>query len=183
MVNNIAASLDYTYQIAEGNASEPDAAYSDITSNLPREPEKQVVYLNWDQRHTLTGNVLFGVTNNWTVSLIGRFSSGYPYTPTDIKGKRTGGENSERKPSQLTFDLNANKILKFGNLRFNLFVKVYNLFDRLNELKVYNSTGRTTYSLDPDPYRDDPEYHKDYITRPDYYSAPRLVLTGLAIEF
>jgi len=183
MVNNVAASIDYTYQIAEGNASDPDAVYSDITDNLPRVPEKEVVYLDWDQRHILTGKVLFGVSNNWTVTLIGRYSSGYPYTPTDIKGKRTAGENSERKPSQLTLDLNANKIIRFGKLKFNLFVKVYNLLDQLNELKVYTSTGRATYSLNPEPYLDDPVLHNDYITHPDYYSEPRLVLTGLAIEF
>jgi len=183
MVNNVAASIDYTYQIAEGNASDPDAVYSDITSNLPRVPEKEVVYLDWDQRHIITGNVLFGVPNNWTVSLIGRYSSGYPYTPTDIKGKRTTGENSERKPSQLTFDLNTNKVIQVGKLKFNLFIKVYNLFDQLNELKVYTSTGRATYTLNPEPYLDDLGLHNDYITQPDYYSAPRLVLTGMAIEF
>ena len=183
MVNNVAAAVDYTYQIAEGNASDPDAVYSDITSNLPRVPEKEVVYLNWDQRHTLTGNVLFGIPGNWTVSLIGRYSSGYPYTPTDIKGKRTAGENSERKPSQLTFDLHANKIIKIGSYDFNLFIKVYNLFDRLNERYVYDSTGRATYSLNPEPYLDDAELHNDYITRPNYYRAPRLVLAGLAFEF
>jgi len=183
MVNNVAAAVDYTYQIAEGNASDPDAVYSDITSNLPRVPEKEVVYLNWDQRHTLTGNVLFGIPGNWIVSLIGRYSSGYPYTPTDIKGKRTAGENSERKPSQLTFDLHANKIIKIGSYDFNLFIKVYNLFDRLNERYVYDSTGRATYSLNPEPYLDDAELHNDYITRPNYYRAPRLVLAGLAFEF
>lgn len=183
MVNNVAAALDYTYQIAEGNASDPDAVYTDITGNLPRVPEREVVYLDWDQRHSLTGNVLLGIPNNWTISLIGRYYSGYPYTPTDIKGKRTAGENSERKPSQLTFDLHANKVFSVGKFKFNIFAKVYNLFDRLNELKVYDSTGRATYGLNPDPYRDDPEFHNDYINRPNYYSEPRLVLTGLAIEF
>ena len=183
MVNNIAASVDYTYQIAEGNASDPDALYSDVTSNLPREPEKEVVNLDWDQRHTLTGNILFGTSDNWTVSLIGRYSSGYPYTPSDIKGKRIAAENSERKPSQLSFDLNANKVLMVVGLRLNVFLKVYNLFDRLNELKVYNNTGRATYTLNPEPYLDDPEFHQDYITQPSYYSNPRLVLAGFAVEF
>ncbi|MBL7095268.1 TonB-dependent receptor [candidate division KSB1 bacterium] len=183
MVNNVAAAIDYTYQIAEGNASDPNAVYSDITSNLPRLPEKEVVYLNWDQRHTLTGNVLFGKPGNWTVSLIGRYSSGYPYTPSDIKGKRTAEENSERKPSQLTFDMHANKIIKIGKFDFNLFLKAYNLFDRLNERYVYNNTGRATYTLDPEPYLDDAELHNEYITRPNYYRAPRLVLAGLAFEF
>ena len=183
MVNNVAAAIDYTYQIAEGNASDPNAVYSDLTSNLPRQPETEVVYLDWDQRHNITGNVLVGIPGNITMSLIGRYSSGYPYTPSDIKGKRSGGENSERKPSQLTFDLHANKIFKIGDYELNLFLKVYNLFDRLNERYVYNNTGRATYTLNPEPYLDDAELHNDYITRPNYYRAPRLILAGLAFEF
>ena len=68
-------------------------------------------------------------------------------------------------------------------MRLNLFIKVYNLLDRLNELKVWDSTGRATYSLNPEPYINDPVFHKDYITRPNYFDDPRLVLTGFAIEF
>lgn len=46
------ARLDYTYQIAEGNASDPRSVFFDNQSQPPRESEKQLIPLDWDQRST-----------------------------------------------------------------------------------------------------------------------------------
>ena len=60
------AKVDYTYQNAEGNASDPLAVYNDNQSDPPVESEKHLVPLDWDQRSTvnLTGTV--GIPGDWT---------------------------------------------------------------------------------------------------------------------
>jgi outer membrane receptor protein involved in Fe transport len=183
--------INYTYQVAEGNASDPDAEHDDWAANLRRQPEKQVVPLDWDQTHTLNASVTLSRPDNWSVGLIGKYGSGLPYTPVDIKGHRTGEENSERKPAQMNFDLNARKELLWGglssgNLRTAVFLRVYNLFDAKNEIQVWSSTGRATYNLNP--YENLVEeggeaLRLDYINRPHFYSEPRKILVGFDVQF
>jgi outer membrane receptor protein involved in Fe transport len=183
--------INYTYQVAEGNASDPDAEHDDWAANLRRQPEKKVVPLDWDQTHTLNASVTLSQPDNWALGLIGKYGSGLPYTPVDIKGHRTGEENSERKPAQMNFDLNARKDFAWKNLygrnlRYAIFLRIYNLFDRKNEIRVWSSTGRATYNLNP--YEDlveegGEELRRDYINRPHFYSEPRKVLMGIEVEF
>jgi outer membrane receptor protein involved in Fe transport len=183
--------VNYTYQVAEGNASDPDAEHDDWSANLRRQPEKQVVPLDWDQTHTLNASVTLSQPDNWSVGLIGKYGSGLPYTPVDTKGHRTGEENSERKPAQMNFDLNARKELIWGNLygrdlQTAIFVRVYNLFDQKNEIRVWSSTGRATYNLNPyENLVEDggEELRLDYINRPHFYSEPRKVLVGFEVQF
>ena len=59
--NYFSAKLDYTFQIAEGNASDPYAVYNKNQTNPPIEKSKTVVPLDWDQRHTLNLTVNVGV--------------------------------------------------------------------------------------------------------------------------
>ncbi len=180
--NYLSGQLDYTYGVAEGNASDPNSVFYDVASG--REPEKQLVYLSWDQTHTLNGSVTLSVPQKWGVSLIGQYGSGLPYTPT-YQGQRTSFENSERKPMTFNVDLRAHYDLKIKQLRTSLFLLVYNLFDRKNELLVYTDTGRATYTLVPQ-YTGDyafPNSLAEYLIRPDYFSAPREIKTGVVVYF
>ena len=182
----LSASVDYTYSVAEGNSSSPLSKYYDLQTVPPRESEKRVIPLDWDQTHTLNLNVTVSQPKNWGIGLLGKLGTGYPYTPTNAD-IRTDAENSERKPSRMTFDLHAHKDFYFDkNINVVLYLKIYNLFDRLNELKVYNDTGRATYALYPSVDHGD-EYGRhnlnDYLNRPDYYSGPRSVRFGLSMGF
>jgi outer membrane receptor protein involved in Fe transport len=152
--NLLGFNINYTYQVAEGNASNPDAQHADWSANLRVQPEKKVVPLDWDQTHTLSLSLTLSQPDNWGLGLIGKYGSGLPYTPLDSKGYRTGEENSERKPATLNFDLNARKDLIWRNvhgrdLRTGIFLRVYNIFDTNNENRVWSSTGRATYNLNP----------------------------------
>jgi len=180
----LSASVDYTYQVAEGNASDPDAVFYDRQSDPPRESEIQVVPLDWDQTHTLNFVVTLGRPNSWNLSLIGRFGSGLPYTP-EVQHLRTSFENSERKPAQYTFDLYAYKEFQWRNLKYSIFLKVYNLFDRKNENQVYLDTGRAGYTL-VSRYAGDVQgvnTLEDFLNRPDFYSEPRRVVAGITVGF
>jgi len=180
--NFVAARLDYTYSVAEGNASDPAAAFYDAANG--REPEKQMVPLNWDQRHTLNATVTISDPGRWGISLIGQLGSGLPYTP-QFRGIRTAIENSDRKPMRLNLDVRVHKDFRLNKLRLMLFANIYNLFDIKNEELVYTDTGRATYSLIP-TYTGEvlgPNTLDEYLYRPYYFSAPRQVRMGIQLEF
>ncbi|MCD6166752.1 TonB-dependent receptor [bacterium] len=180
----LSASVDYTYQVAEGNASDPNAQFYDRQSEPPRESEIQVVPLDWDQTHTLNFTVTLSQPNSWGISIIGRFGSGLPYTP-EVQHLRTSFENSERKPPQYTFDLRTYREFRWRNLKYSIFLKVSNLFDQKNENQVYLDTGRAGYTL-VSRYAGDVQgvnTLEDFLNRPDFYSEPRRVVVGITIGF
>ena len=181
--------FDYTYQVAKGNASDPNAVFVDFQTTPPKESEKQVVPLDWDQRHTLNGDISFGDPRKLKISLIGRMSTGQPYTPTNPGSELTTQfENSDNKPPSYTIDLNTFKTLSFSSYNFKVFVKIFNLFDRLNQKAVFSSTGNAY-----EPYRTEteralllqnPNFTLDEINlRPNYFSEPRKIIIGIKTNF
>ena len=177
--------IDYTYQVAKGNASDPNAVFVDFQSTPPKESEKQVVPLDWDQRHTINATVSLGSPSNWNLGIIGRLSSGQPYTPTNPGSQLTTQfENSAQKPQTFVFDLNMYKVVTLGKTKFRLFTKIFNVFDRVNQVSVYSSTG---YS--ENPYRSLAEREilsqnpnltlHEINLRPNYYGKPRKILIGI----
>ena len=73
------ASLDYTFQVAEGNETGTDAFFIDLQSG--RQSEKVPVPLTWDQTHTLNGVITFGGDRDWTVTVVTSLGTGLPYSP------------------------------------------------------------------------------------------------------
>lgn len=179
---SLAATIDYTFQIAKGNASDPNSAYFDVQAN--REPNKELVPLEWDRTHSLNVTLTAGDPARQSLGLIGKFGSGLPYTPT-AQNVRTGVENSERRPNFINFDLYAYKNLRWARVQTNVFVRVYNLFDRKNELQVFGDTGRANYSLSALTSGTVFGLNTigEYFTRPDFYSEPRQVIAGVTVEF
>lgn len=177
----LSAALDYTYQVAEGNASDPKAVFYDQQSDPPRASEIQTVPLDWDQTHTL--NLSLNLTDKrWSTGIIAGFGSGLPYTP-EYQNQRTSFENSERKPYTFNVDLNAEYFITLQKARLILFAQVKNLFDRLNAVNVYTDTGDPATSLIPTYVPEQPIHTlEDFLTRPDYYTAPRQVTIGLKVN-
>jgi outer membrane receptor protein involved in Fe transport len=175
--------IDYTYQVAEGNASSPTQAY--LNYRAESEEQKKVVYLDWDQPHTLRWTMDFAM-NGWQGGLIGKFESGYPYTPalgSAIQGgQRDSEENSGRRPPIFNVDLTLSKEFLFGSgsrsLAYGIYFKVYNLFDTRNELFVFSNSGRATFASDPALAG-----FVQFTQRPDFFSKPREVFLGTYIRF
>ena len=181
--DHIAFSFDYTYQVAEGNASDPNHQFYNQQADPPKKSNIQVVPLNWDQRHTVNLSISYYDPGTIGVSLIGRFHSGLPYTP-NIQSEETTFENSGRKPFNYTVDLRLFKNIRIFNIRYRLFVNIYNLFDRRNEIMVYQDTGRAGYSLISHyvpERRADVNTLSEWLRRPDFYSEPRKILIGLDV--
>lgn len=189
--NGFSGQLNYTYQIAEGNASDPQDAFNAARGD--REPVKQLLPLDWDRRHTLNLTVNYYQPGLWGASLIGYYGSGLPYTSENLGSEalvEVAFENDARRPEYFNVDLNAFYYLPFfegTGMKASLELMVRNLFDRLNENDVYRDTGRATYTrneeLNADLERPAVNTIEEVYTQPQMYSRPREVRVGLKVTF
>jgi outer membrane receptor protein involved in Fe transport len=177
------ATLDYTFQDAKGNASDPNDAFDKAQANPPIEINKQFVPLDWDRTNSLNVTFTVGIPGNYIISAIGKWGTGLPYTPA-IQNQRTGLENSDNKPSFFNVDLYITKFFTLFNQDVSAFIKVFNLFDTANENEVFSDTGRAGYSLELTRAQEPPKgvnTLEEYFIRPDYYSAPRQIVIGASL--
>jgi outer membrane receptor for ferrienterochelin and colicin len=184
--NNWSATLDYTFQSAKGNASDPAATRNAIAGGS--QPEIQLVRLNWDQTHTVNVTFTYASQNDWGFSLIVNYGSGFPYTPTQSLNISALLTNSELKPSSFNVDLRAYKDITVGAFKFSLFTRVYNLFDIHNHVNVYNDSGSADFTIDEFLRRQqgNPELvntFDEYYRNPTFYSEPRRIEVGATVFF
>jgi outer membrane receptor for ferrienterochelin and colicin len=177
--------VDYTFQVAEGNSSDPQSVFQDNQSDPPRESEKQLIPLDWDQRHTLNLALNTGTPGNWNVGLIGRFGSGTPYTAASrfLLGE-VRFENNRTKPASISFDLKGEKFFTINRTQLTAYLWIVNLFDRLNEWNVYGSTGRANNDLEAQLSGGDIiglHTLDNHIANPTFYSPPRQIRFGLSV--
>ncbi|MFH1197564.1 MAG: TonB-dependent receptor [bacterium] len=182
--NHLSVSLDYTLQVSEGNASDPNDAFNKAQGNPPQKTNIQVIPLNWDQRHTINLSVFYTIPDNLDFGIIGKFESGFPYT-TWNQSSQISFENNARMPNKVYVDLQFTKELFIADQQFSIFCRVYNLLDTKNEIGVYSDTGRAGYSLIS---RYTPEYQgpnslTEYLTNPSMYSEPRRIVLGINYNF
>ncbi|MEE2765009.1 MAG: TonB-dependent receptor [Candidatus Neomarinimicrobiota bacterium] len=185
-LQNFSGNLDYTYSVSEGNASDPTAAFFDEQSNI--EPEKMLVPLDWDQRHTINGTMTYHPTKYSGVSCVFNYGSGFPYTTQFFdEGPRAAFENNALKPPTYNMDLRSYYNFSLTkSIQVSAHINIYNLFDVRNELTVYDDTGRATYSLLPTytPQFSGPQLNSldQYLVQPSYYSMPRQIKVGVSVS-
>ncbi len=189
---NIFMSADYTFQIAEGNSSDPSQAYNAAAAKT--ELEKIIVPLNWDQLHTLNITGSYRTSTGWGAAAIFTSGSGFPYTPdfssvtTSITPPSEIALNSSRRPFIYNLDINVTKDIELsGSQSIQIYGRVDNLLDRGNERGVFGDTGRATYSLykneDAKTFFGDQFYLDQNYIRPDFYNEPRRVVFGFRYRF
>lgn len=184
LADHVSASVDYTYQTANGDASDPQNQFNASRGDHPREVEKQLVPLNWDRRHTVNGSMSYDKPS-WGGTLLGTYGSGLPYTPQN-QGIRTGFENDGRKPEYFNLDVSGYKRYKLNNkYELVLTTTIQNVFDIANENNVYNDTGRAGYSQEERTAVEVPEVNTldEVFTNPSNYSRPRVVRVGLEVAW
>ncbi|MEM1043224.1 MAG: TonB-dependent receptor [Bacteroidota bacterium] len=191
------AGLDYTFQVARANASDPDAAYNAAATDR-RLVEQQILPTSWDQRHTFTASLTYDNARfDAGFGLLMSYGSGQPFTPSRT-AQQTGGAgssvpgrlllNSDTRPSTVNVNLTAYKnIPLFGDHKAQIFTKVDNLLDTRNENDVFSNTGRATYSLDRNvaegSFFGDPALLNRNFVQPGFFSQPRRVVLGLRYNF
>ncbi len=171
----ISSTLDYTWQMAMGNSSDPRETATLAAEGMDARPRQ--VPLNWDQRHTLNLTVQLSQPDDFSVSTIVRFVSGQPYTPALGSGFGSSIEtNSGRKPNGLLVDLRGEKLFRLGDFRLSLFARVFNLFNAtfFNGM-VFTTTGSPDYSLVPVTDR-------NTLADPTRYIAPRRIEVGITMD-
>lgn len=184
--NFLTTTIDYTYQIAEGNASDPEDVYLKSLTSPPTEITKQLILLDWDRTHSLNLTATAHGSDRWNLGIIGTFASGFPYT-AEKNNNYFGKANSERKPFYINFDLNFSITFNVSGLRTTFFSNIYNVFDIENDINIYTDSGNASYTRSMSTKTDDMvggiNTIYDYYYRPDYRSAPRKVVAGIKVDF
>jgi outer membrane receptor protein involved in Fe transport len=179
------ANLDYTFQIAEGNASDPAAAFNARQGDS--EPEVRLLRLDWDQRHSMNANVTVGNLDSWGVSLNARLGSGLPYTPSDEQGNLgVATPNGGTKPLTQMYDMKLYKNLLLGGFKMNIYAKLDNMFDIMNEYTVYGDTGSADYTLaqlraESNNAVEAINTLDDFYMHQDWYGDPRRFTVGFSV--
>jgi outer membrane receptor protein involved in Fe transport len=141
--------LDYTWQRAIGNSSDPQETATRASAG--EDPRPRLTPFNWDQRHTLNLTASLADARGFSAAAVLRAGSGQPYTPLLESGFGFGLEtNSGRKPSAVVVDLRTEKSLSVQGLDLRLFGRVFNALDsRYFNGFVFSSTGSPYYSRFP----------------------------------
>ncbi len=170
----VSTMLDYTWQRAMGNSSDPRETATRASAG--EDPRPRQIPLNWDQRYGLNATILIEIPNNFAISTIVRYGSGQPYTPAITEGFGGGLEaNSGRKSPFTRVDVRAEKYFRFKDLKLSLFARVLNLFDeRFVNGFIFTDTGSPDYSLNPVGQR-------ATLADPNRYYPPRRIEVGITI--
>ena len=186
--DNWSATIDYTFQQAKGNASDPAATRNQIAGG--EQPEIQLVRLDWDQTHTLNFTFAYNTEDLWGFSFIGKYGSGFPYTPQFSLNVSSLLTNASLKPPTFNIDFRAYKdFMIASSLRLSFFLRVYNLFDIRNQVNVYNDSGTADFTIEEFLRRNDgnPNFLvnslDEFYRNPTFYSEPRRVEVGASFFF
>jgi hypothetical protein len=186
----LATSIDYTYSVTKGNASNPADARNAIAGGAL--PETFIAPLDWDQAHTLNLSIAYSQPKDWGVSLIGNFFSGQPYTPAVNKNtnvtQNAFPRNSQVKPTIFNLDIRAYKDFEIGAATFSVFMKLFNLLDLDNPRIVYTDSGDPLFTFSQlEAERLNPKLYgstlDELYTNPGYFSEPRRVEFGVSYNF
>ena len=174
-VGPVSTSLDYTWQIAEGNSNDPYEAAARRDAKEDLRPHQ--VPLNWDQRHTLNLTLTVSDPGTYVVSGVFRAVSGQPYSPsaTDFG---TLDRNSGRKPASFLMDLRAEWTpVRAAGAALSVFGVAYNIFDqRFFNGDVFADTGSPYYP------RVLTFNEQKQLSNPTRYYTPRRIQLGIRWE-
>ncbi len=175
----VSSDLNYTYQVAEGNGSDPLEAFYD--AQRTQEATRILVPLAWDQTNVLNWELDL-TRDDWGVDAISRFVAGNPYTPNVIKFQATNVQllNLGRHLSQFNVDLEAYKNFKLPLVNLRVFLRVENLLDQTVPSNLPVLTPQDLASHAPEDYLNS---LYEYAYNPGSQPMPRLVKLGIRIDY
>ncbi|MBL7976819.1 MAG: TonB-dependent receptor [Bacteroidetes Order II. Incertae sedis bacterium] len=176
----IRGGINYTYQSARGNASDPRQAFYDAQGN--NEAARSLIPLDWDLQHSLNGDLTWN-QGGWSAGIIGEFKSGYPFTPTDVqRNPIVEQRNGARYQPEFRLDLRAGRDFKLGDLRAQIFIFADNLLDAYRpdryprlfqtEIEAHRANGLEVINT-----------LKEFRTNPAVQPSPRMIRLGMMLDF
>jgi hypothetical protein len=196
------ATLDYTFQMAEGNRTEPqeDLFFSEASG---KQTETFLVPLDFDRTHLINGTVTLTNPGSWSAGFVYSIQAGTPYTPAlpPSLSTITYEQNSSFKSMQWEIDLKLEKFFTLGPLDYSIFLHVNNIFDTQNDRYVYASSGKALSNveqeLNANQFNDlrnrisrgdagmisSSYIDKYYSQRPEMVNRPREVRLGFSLFF
>jgi len=194
------ATLDYTYQIAEGNRTQPEEdLFFSVASG--KQTETYLVPLNFDRSHLINGTVTFSDPRDWAVAIIYNLQTGTPYTPElpPTLSTITYQQTSSNKPFQWNVNLKMEKFFNIDPFDVSVFIQIVNLFDTQNERYVWANSGQALENaeqkLNASTFQDilrrtqndeglfDSSEIENYYRREERLSRPREVRLGFSLFF
>jgi outer membrane receptor protein involved in Fe transport len=175
-LGRFSSKLDYTWQTAQGNSSDPNETATRASAG--QDPRPRSIPFNWDQRHTLNLSGQLSNPDRYELGVLVRISSGQPYTPSLGLGGFSGSvePNSGRKPNTLIVDLRGDHRVSLGGFPVRGFARVFNLFDtRFDNGTVFEDSGDPYYSSNP-------AKDQDRLLDPTRFYAPRRIEVGLTLN-
>jgi hypothetical protein len=149
--------LSYEWMTATGKPADPNRirqADPDALEAGEAEPDLNEEYMPWNRPHRIQASVgwnfrkgdtprFLGVPfpDRWNIDFFYSLRSGRPYTPTDIRGVRTGKRNSENAPWESVLDMKFRKFWHPGNSETAVSLEIRNLLDTAPVRVVDSSTG------------------------------------------
>jgi len=189
--------ISYTYGVALGVSSDPNAAASRDFVYLPTSEQP----LDWDVRHSVGVAMSLGDRRTWGVHMTWDYMTGSPYTPVQRDTRQTEPEtiNSRRMPSETTLNMRADKYYTVWGKQLSLFLDARNVLDAKNignlepgnfpgppvntaYVVYYTETGRAGGAYLKDVNRDGVD---DFVplNDPRVFGEPRTIRMGIGLEF
>ena len=185
-------SLNYSFMIATGNESDPTEGYSQYREEKAHLKPNRNYYLDFDRRHTIALNIGFNFPEKFGPELWGCYpfqhvaanflftaGSGLPYTPSSRDPEATvlPEKNSARKDWTRQLDMRLSKIFYVWKFSIDTYLRIENLFDNINVLRVWSRTG--------DPWDQGPtsNYSKDRQANPSNVDIRRTIRVGVILRF
>ncbi len=182
--------INYTFSIAKGRSSNATGGSGSFTS------VKRMNLLNFDQTHTVNANILLRTPQDFGPQLAGvhplggfkasilfKYGSGLPYSSYG-----TRKINDERMPWTSTTDIKLLRSFTLSRYKLNLFMDIFNLFDKKNIRFIgnslyYDSGDPNDPSIKGDPSVVRRDVAQNYYRNPQAYSAGRQIRFGLGLNF
>jgi outer membrane receptor protein involved in Fe transport len=178
-------SMNYTFSISKGRSSSSGSGAGAFAS------ERRLNIIDFDQTHTINANVTFKTPTrygkafgNWLANLLFDYGSGLPYSSYD-----TGKINDKRMPWTTNTDLRVSKAIDISKITMNIFIDVFNLFNRRNVEWIGNVQYYERGDPEDESIKGDPAVVRrdgitgEYIRNPQVYNYERQYRIGLSIQF
>ena len=167
----VSGSLSYTYSVAKGKGSSRNLGYLLYYRQQPEVTESHP--LSWDQRHIVSATLDIQLPWTAAVNFVGRYASGLPYTPNP-RAPVKPAINSKRYPPTNNVDALVSKRSLLGGVTYTFFADIRNIFNTKN---LYNILDAVTYDRYGTPLT--AQKHSN----PASWSAPRLIMIGVSLDF